>query len=226
MISKYEFSLDGIRIPYWQKGDRPRLLIVSGAHGDEHEIVPIVAYEIERRADILPEFLSIPELSPCAMRLKTRMNDEGLDIERSFREHPSHREVCAIMEFLREKKFDLCISFHEDKEWDGFYMYDLGVDPDAESFRELRDELTRGGIVMHTGIDDREDALLGHTVYEGYVHIPVDASLKAQPFFGSWLIKHAIVPRMIVPEVPTKSSPVHKALIIEKCFDYLGRFFE
>ena len=222
MISKHEFIFRGTRIPYWQKGDSPRLLIVSGAHGDEHGVVPIVSREIEKQASALRDFIYIPELSPSAMRRKTRLNENGEDIERGFYEGSPHTEAHAIMEFLRGRTFDLCVSFHEDKEWNGFYLYDIAQKLNMQGFAPLCESLVRRGLSLHTGGDDREDPLLRHRVENGYVYIPIDRTLIKQPFFGSWLVKHAIVSRILVPEVPMRLSREEKMHVVSACFDYIA----
>lgn len=218
MISKQTFTFQKTQIPYWIKGSKPRLLIISGAHGDEYEVVSIAAREIEQRINALPDFLYIPELSPSAMRRKTRLNENGEDIERNFYDGSAHREACAIMELLRGKKFDFCISFHEDREWKGFYVYDISQMADRHRFDILNNELLERGITLYTGIDDIDDTLLGNQVDKGYVHIPINESLCIKPFFGAWLMNQGIVSHMIVPEVPMRISHAEKKYIIEKCF--------
>lgn len=213
------FTFNNVRIPYWNHGENPRILIVSGAHGDEYSVVSIVADEIERRAPMMLDFIFIPEMSPSAVARKTRENHVGEDIERHFINATHHGEARAIMEFLRNKTFDICLSFHEDREWDGFYLYDVASQSYQKELRMICKRVARIGTPLHTGLDDGNDPYLGHSVENGYVHIPFNNVMAEKPFFGSWLLGNAIAKRMVVFEVPMRADVDQKKRIVHACFD-------
>ena len=67
-----------------QKGTDTKLLILSGMHGDESDVVVHVSGFVSTQAESLPDFVYIPTVSPSAIAQKTRQNYLGHDINRCF----------------------------------------------------------------------------------------------------------------------------------------------
>src|SRR3989338_4995521 len=64
-------------IRYFQKGESPSVLIISGSHGDEFEIVPLIEFYLQKYEEFMPNFVFVPRVSPSAALTKTRLNGEG-----------------------------------------------------------------------------------------------------------------------------------------------------
>ena len=163
------------------KGDKPKLLIVSGTHGDEFEVVPLIEEYVGKHYSDLPSFLYVPEVSPSALRLRTRKNADGVDLNRSFVDGTKIEEARQMMELWGRYNFDLFLTFHEDPTQDKFYLYE-GVQEKYYSQFSLErqgklDPLRGGiqalGIELYSGVDDPLDPQLGHQVGDGYVYWPM-----------------------------------------------------
>jgi len=74
----FNFQYSPQKIPYFLSGNNPQLLIVSGTHGDEFAIISSLDEIIQKYIDDLVPFMYIPELSPSAVRQKTRTNSQML----------------------------------------------------------------------------------------------------------------------------------------------------
>lgn len=209
---------------FYIKGDDPVLLIVSGTHGDEYEIVPIVEDAVMRYQEKLPAFLYVPGVSPSALSLRTRKNKDGLDINRSFFEGVQSDEVKQMMNLWKKFRFNLFLTFHKDPTREKFYLYD-GMKSEnhdelnLESNRQLellRKDILGLGVELYTGIDDPEDPDLGYQVQNGYVHWPMTRDDHSSDY---WLVaKTGIARHVINPEVPGKISLDKKREIVDAIF--------
>ena len=99
---------------YYQTGENPRLLIHTGTHGDEYEVIDLVMEAVKKYEDYLPSFVFVPVVSPSAVAKRTRNNGRGIDMNREFYSDSDDKEVVANIEILENKEFDLFVSFHED----------------------------------------------------------------------------------------------------------------
>ncbi|OGG40944.1 hypothetical protein A3A21_03115 [Candidatus Jorgensenbacteria bacterium RIFCSPLOWO2_01_FULL_45_25b] len=221
-------------IRYFQKGESPSVLIISGSHGDEFEIVPLIEFYLQKYEEFMPNFVFVPRVSPSAALTKTRLNGEGLDIERCFfssadsrRPHAEKRghyfsvEAQEFMEFLRNFRFDVCLSFHEDLEWEDFYMYDTEDRSNEPLLQEFFEEILKTGVGLHTGLDDAHDLFLGHEVRNGYVSIAPFCDDEKPGLLALWLRRSGIAKRVLVPEIPMKANLETKEKIIAICFQHL-----
>jgi hypothetical protein len=220
MIKKSISHTDTI-LEYFQQGEAPRLLIHSGMHGDEFSVIPIVHKAIEQHESSLPEFIFVPEVSPSAVSLQTRKSARGLDLNRSFFENSQDSEVLANMQLVLPHKFDLLVSFHEDIEFNGFYMYDSGYAQHRETILSFCKNVKASGIQLFTGVDDKTDPVHGYTVVNGHVLWGIEWNKPLNGTFDDWAIKNGIIKRLIMPEIPTSLSTEKKEQIIDRIFTEL-----
>lgn len=206
------------------KGNNPTILIVSGTHGDEYEIVPFVEKAVIKYENQLSDFLYIPEVSPSAVSLKTRKNKEGLDINRSFFKEVESEEVLQMMQLWSKYKFDLFLTIHEDPAQDSFYLYDgmkaeyfnqLKLEGSPE-FDSLRKDILNLGINLYTGTDDAADPHLSYQVLNGYAHWPMIHNDHSSDYW--LLVEKEIAKHVINPEIPGKISPDKKREIVHAIF--------
>src|SRR3954471_19583144 len=108
---------------------RRRIYISAGIHGDE-PAGPLAILKLFQTASF-PEDVSIwviPCLNLRGFDLNSRTNEEGLDLNRDYRE-PKSAVVQARIRWLEERSsFDLTLALHEDWESHGFYLYELNPD--------------------------------------------------------------------------------------------------
>lgn len=213
----------GKTLTYFQKGENPQLLIHAGLHGDEHSVIPIVQAMTEKYESQLPDFIFVPTVSPSAVALQTRKNARGLDLNRGFLEtasgsNPSDPEVFLNMQLVHPFHFPLLVSFHEDVEFDGFYMYDSQFPYHRHDIYAFCEHLRRQDIKLFTGIDDPKDPVHGYTVVNGHVIWGIHWNDPLNGTFDDWAIKNGIVDRLIMPEIPTSLSAEKKKQVIESVF--------
>lgn len=105
--------------------DAPRLYFSAGMHGDE-PASPLAALRLlEENQWPDANLWLVPCLNPHGLRLGTRGNADGIDINRDYR-HFRTSEAAGHVEWLhRQPQFDLTLLLHEDWESHGFYTYEL-----------------------------------------------------------------------------------------------------
>ncbi len=205
---------------YYLKGTNLKLLILSGMHGDEHEVIQCVEDYINSHASALPEFLFIPKVSPSAVAKRTRKNKYGNDINRQFMESTQDPEARDAMEILQGRRFRACIEFHEDPDRTaGVYVYDSGTlsEKDLAAYRHV---VEGTGARLYSGIDDPFDADLGLQVEKGYISTTVDNLPKHAGFSTRWLIANGIAKRIFTPEIPGKAPIALKRRLVEAVFSF------
>lgn len=101
----------------------PSVYLSAGMHGDEPG-GPLALLSL-LRGDQLSRKVRwhvCPVLNPVGLRLGTRGNGDGIDMNRDYRD-PRLDEVKSHVAWLKEQPvFDLAILMHEDWEADGFYV--------------------------------------------------------------------------------------------------------
>ena len=204
-------------IDYFLKGSDPKLLILTGMHGDESEIIHFVSAHLKKHQSTLPDFLFIPEVSPTAVKQKTRKNAWGRDVNRCFIDHPLDPEAAAVMDILKPYHFSLCLNIHEDPDLtNDFYLYDSGTMTDGQ-LQAYRERIRGLSILPYTGMDDPADKDLGMLVTDGYVKTHA-ASHKEDGFSSTWMIMHYVALRVLVPEVPGKALLTRKKALVSELF--------
>lgn len=104
----------------------PTIYLSAGIHGDE-PAGPFAVIKLleEGFFDNTINWYIIPILNPTGLKLGTRENKEGLDLNRDYKLGKTP-EVTAHLEWFKKYQnivFDLSICLHEDWEYQGFYAY-------------------------------------------------------------------------------------------------------
>jgi protein MpaA len=114
-----------------------RICVGAGIHGDEPAGVQAVLQWLEglpERGPRLPaaELVIFPCLNPSGYERNRRSNNDGIDLNRQYKNPKAPIEVRAVRNVLdrlsdgpRGRRFDLSIEFHEDVDSPGFYLYEL-----------------------------------------------------------------------------------------------------
>jgi len=200
-------------------GNNPKLLILSGMHGDEYEVIDCVKSYVAEHPDV-PSYEYIAEVSPSAVAQRTRRNAYNHDMNRSFIDPPIDPEVKAFIEQVSNKHFTLCLNFHEDPDLaQTFYMYDSGVCTEEQLLR-IRSQIIEAGAGLHSGADDPLDADLGYHVEKGYISTPYSMFPQDSGFSGGWLFRHGIIQREIVIEIPGKAPRELKQTLVNIIFTF------
>lgn len=206
---------------YHAHGEKTRLLIAGGTHGDEGEVVPLVEATIINFYSRLPDFLYVPEISPSAVKLGTRRNADGLDVNRSFLTPPPTQEVAELMKLWINYSFDTFLTFHTDPTQTCFFLYDGIKDGDkrldkTSAFSLLQKDIRAIGVDLYNGTDDPEDPNLGYEVKDGYAYWPMINNDHSTDY---WLIvETGRTQRVINPEIPGLVTLDKKQKIIEAIF--------
>lgn len=208
-------------VKYYTHLESPRVIFLSGMHGNEAESSELLEQWLIENAETLDSFLFIPQVSPSAVRQGTRRNAQGNDINRQFIEETTDQEVLQVMKILKGQSAILCLDVHEDPDrTQGFYIYDTGVmtKQELETYREA---IQKTPFKPYSGIDDIDDEHLQRMIEQGYVSLrPTDSEVSAG--FGSvWMLKHHIVSRVFTMEVPGKAAKEDKAALIRTMVPFL-----
>lgn len=207
---------------YLQIGEKPNFLILCKTHGDEPEVGDCVDDYIKEHISDLPTFLYIPEVSPTAVKLGTRKNANGLDLNRNFFSNSPDHEMQFIVNLLKKYQFNTVITFHEDPELDVFYMYDAYGEnlEGTETLQKMREEIKGLGVGLLNGIDDPNDPTLGDTFIDGYKFYGKDDVDPTSGFLASWAYSEGIIKRFLNPEIPGKLDIKTKRKIVDIIFKY------
>jgi predicted deacylase len=117
-------------------GQRPKIYISAGIHGDE-PASPLALLELIEagRLDDRASWYVCPLLNPTGLARGIRENAGGADLNRGYRNPQTPENTAHIAWLKHQPNFDLTISLHEDWEAKGFYLYELNPDRRA-SFAE------------------------------------------------------------------------------------------
>lgn len=205
-------------LKYYLSGESPELLVLSGTHGDEYESIPAVKKCLDKYRKNLPAYLYIPVVSPSAVKLRTRKNKAGMDLNRTFFDDSKEPETKDIMEIVSKFKFNLCITFHEDVGRKEFYLYDSGGVAKTD-WQRFKKSLKNLGVDMLNEVDDPTDPILGSEFEDGYKAFPADgADGEGDGTFWSWAVGKGLVKEIMTPEIPGKASPEMKAKVTNAFF--------
>lgn len=206
---------------YYIHGNRPRVLIFSGMHGNEYESGLLLYTYIQLNAEKLPDFVYIPEVSPSAVAAKTRKNKYGNDINRMFIDKTSDPEAKTVMDIVRQHQFDICIDVHEDPDRTlGFYLYDTEQMTEAQ-LASYRTAVGKTEARLYTGIDDVDDEHLMLQVDNGYVSLGFEKSGETSGFSSRWLYEAGICRRAFTLEIPGKAGAALKNKLIPAVITFL-----
>ncbi len=108
------------------RGNSKRVLISAGIHGDEPAGVETICSFIEGKEYLTFikswEITLVPCINPHGYERGTRVNHEGIDLNRLFKSSSPPREV-ALVQSLFAFPFDLTIELHEDEDSSGYYLF-------------------------------------------------------------------------------------------------------
>ena len=107
-------------------GPRPRIYLSAGIHGDEPAApLALLALLGARVFDSRANWFLCPLLNPNALARGVRENNDGLDLNRDYKDLSS-AEIRAHVGWLRRQPcFTVTLSVHEDWESVGYYLYEL-----------------------------------------------------------------------------------------------------
>lgn len=217
MIRKVSTTLPNFE--YFIKGENPTLLIHSGTHGDEYEVIDFVKKSVQKYEDKLPDFIFVPEVSPSAVKNKTRVNGNGNDLNRIFFSDSKDIEVQENIKVLDGYNFDLFVSFHKDPLSDEYYIYDSGYKlEESDNIKAYNQKLKSLGINLLNGIDDPDDPDLGYEFKDGYKKFIETKEDLTNGMITVWSMLEKNVQTCLTPEIPGLLSLNKKELIVDTFF--------
>lgn len=217
MIKKFSETLPDFE--YYIKGPNPKLLIHSGTHGDEYEVIDFVRKAVEKYENLLPDFLFVPVVSPSAVRARKRFNVNGKDLNRVFFSDSTEIEVQENIKVLNNYKFDLMVSFHEDPDFLDYYIYDESKDERISNLvLKHNQKLKELGVGLLNGVDDPNDPHLGHMFVEGYAKFEHTEEEVHDGTATLWAIVESKASDCLVPEIPGKLDLSKKELVVDSFF--------
>ncbi len=119
-------------------GQRPRIYLSAGIHGDE-PAPPLALLSLIESGDLdgRAVWFLCPVLNPDGLARGTRENATGIDLNRDYR-HLESPEIRAHAAWLgSQPNFDMAICVHEDWESTGFYLYELNPDKRASAAQPM-----------------------------------------------------------------------------------------
>lgn len=208
------------QIPYFVKGDSPTLLIHAGTHGDEYGVINSVRTAVAKYEDRLPDFIFVPLVSPSAVAARTRVNIDGLDLNRNFFDDSLVSEVEANLAIVRDHKLEMMVTFHEDPYWKStFYLYDINCGLGAKAaWKEFTNGIEGVGLTLLNGADDSGDPVLNYTFEEGYRYFTKAVEGYRGGSFDAWAIRNGVLKKALIPEVPGKLSQAKKNKVVDLFF--------
>lgn len=191
------------------KGAKRKIIIVSGAHGDE----PSGAYALVNtlREKTKTEkiykganFDIVPIINSYGWERRTRTDKNGKDPNRYFGDRAdkkSPKECIMLKNFFKTitKPYTLLISLHEDPKQKKFYLYDAGNGKNSPLVKNIFRAVKKTGVQLYTGIDDPNDPLLNQMVMNGYIAVGPN---NPAPTLEDYLVRNKKVKRAITLEIP------------------------
>ncbi|MBT5706012.1 M14 family metallocarboxypeptidase [Verrucomicrobia bacterium] len=166
-------------------GVRKRFFVSTGVHGDE-PAGPLAARALIKD-DRLPadaECWVLPCINPTGFALNQRENQEGIDLNRDYR-NPRSLEVQAQIRWLQDKgAFDCAVCLHEDWEAKGFYMYAVNPDKMPCVSSSILESVERAFPI------DRSEEIEGFPAVNGIIHPLVDFEGRQEWPESLYLAKH------------------------------------
>jgi murein peptide amidase A len=127
-------------------GHSRRVLISAGIHGDEPAGVETICSFVEGKKYLEQiknwEITLVPCINPFGYESGTRVNHEGVDLNRQFKSSSPPREV-VLVQTLFDRPFDLTMELHEDEDSSGYYLFhsttsDLKTDLASQILNEVQ----------------------------------------------------------------------------------------
>ncbi len=133
-----------------------KILIEAGIHGNEPAGVAFVRELIGRLADGSTPLADydldiIPVVNPWGWSHDIRFNMAGIDINRDFSSHHS-QEARIIINFFKDRRYDLVMDLHEDPKAQGVYFYQYARD-DKTLLNRLVAEVKSSGYNIENNVN-------------------------------------------------------------------------
>ena len=126
----------------------------------------------------------LPCINPTGFALNQRENQEGIDLNRDYR-NPRSLEVQAQIRWLQDKgAFDCAVCLHEDWEAKGFYMYAVNPDKMPCVSSSILESVERAFPI------DRSEEIEGFPAVNGIIHPLVDFEGRQEWPESLYLAKH------------------------------------
>lgn len=184
-----------------KKGNR-KILLSAGIHGDEPAGVEAIVAAMEsgllKKWSDRFNFTVLPCLNPSGYDLGSRENENGVDINRTFDKNDV-TESSAVKKFLEGKKFDLFLEFHEDWEYDGYYLYEV-ADSGRKVGKKIISKLEKEKFSIYNGIAD------GRQTKDGIVQVGNSPPPEASKVMPLYIYNQKIAPHIITSETPSKMN--------------------
>jgi hypothetical protein len=118
-----------------------RIFLSAGIHGDEPAGVEAILTFLEHFHEyaVLLEGVKatiLPCDNPFGYERDRRENADGFDLNQQFQAPNSTQETRLINKVIGQRSFDMALSFHEDVEGEGFYLWERKCPP-LKSMGEL-----------------------------------------------------------------------------------------
>ncbi len=210
---------------YFMTDPHPSVLYLSRMHGDESESSKVLREILERTGASGPSYLFIPEVSPSAVRAKTRKNGAGHDINRQFYDNTQDPEARTVMNMLSPYRFNVAVDVHEDPDRNkSLYIYDTGIMTDRElsAYRRL---VRQAGAELYTGMDDENDKDLGVRIEDGYISFRQDTISLNAGFLSIWITANSVTSRVFTIEIPGRAASQMKRRLIAALVPFLASTF-
>jgi len=200
-------EIDGMPVYHMRlRGDSPapqRWLLGAGMHGDEPAGHLAILEFLEQDGEKLQGRVDLdvmPCINPWGYEYDRRENSGGIDINRCFEEEDLE-EVRLCKGLLKSERFDLFLEFHEDWEFEGYYLFEVRQEEASRLGPALIDAVrSHGPIYRHPEVE-------GFPVVDGVVD--ATPSQLARHNIGNkplplWLFRAGVSYHTITSETPSK----------------------
>lgn len=185
----------------------PKVLILSGIHGDEQSgPLAIARFLLGLRLPVQRNNWDIiPLINPYGFEKGKHDDALGRNINRYFFDAPKKNEPaeCGILRKFSKsihQTYDFAVSIHEDTERRNFYLYDGGCGQDSPLITKVFGSVKQRKIGLFSGIDDINDPQLRNRVKNGY--IDAKSSCEHLPTFEDYLLRNKKAKKVLVLEIP------------------------
>ncbi|MDF2378370.1 MAG: M14 family metallocarboxypeptidase [Verrucomicrobiales bacterium] len=160
-------------------GEAGGLYVSAGVHGDECAPPWALLQWAEAGPAVLDELpvVLIPCFNPVGLSDNTRVNEEGIDLNRNFQNRDLPL-IASWQSLLHEKKFTFALNLHEDYDATGIYLYEIADDgsPGDEILSACQDIIPRETAPSVDG-SEFENGLLIHDPEAENLHQIVEEDL-------------------------------------------------